>query len=65
MGGKDGIRAVKEIKEADPSARIVVVSALNENTIRKNEPEINASAYITKPFEKEELLAIIDKILAQ
>ena len=65
MGGKDGMKAVREILEFDPDARIVVVSALNENTIRLNEKEINPAAFITKPFEKEQLLETISKILSR
>ena len=65
MGGKDGIRAVKEILEFDPAAKIVVVSALNELTIRINEKEVNPSAFITKPFEKEQLLETIKNILSR
>ena len=64
MGGKDGMRAVKEIMDFDANARIVVVSALNETTIRINAGDINPSAFITKPFEKEQLLDIITKILS-
>ncbi len=63
MGGKDGIRAVQEIADFDSNARIVVVSALNENTIKQNEPAIKACAFITKPFEKETLLDAIKGIL--
>ena len=63
MGGKDGINAVKEIIDFDPSARVIVVSALNENTIKLNDKDVSAGAYITKPFEKEELLKTIEKIL--
>ena len=64
MGGKDGINAVKEIKNKYPESKILVVSALNEHTIKMNDYKINADAYITKPFTKEELLALINKILA-
>lgn len=64
MGGKDGINAVKEIKGKYPNSRIIVVSALNENTIRMNDKDIKADAFITKPFTKEELLALVDKILS-
>lgn len=63
MGGKDGIRAVQEIHDFDKDARIIVVSALNENTIKQNEPQIKATAFITKPFEKEKLLKAIEGIL--
>ena len=64
MGGKDGINAVKEIKRKYPDSKILVVSALNENTIKLNDDKINADAYITKPFTKEELLVLVNKILA-
>ncbi len=63
MGGKDGINAVKEILEIDHNAKIIVVSALNESTIKMNDEGIKPSAFITKPFEKEELLKTIEKIL--
>jgi len=64
MGGKDGINAVKEIKSKYPQSRIIVISALNENTIKMNDEKINADAFLTKPFTKEELLTIVNKILS-
>ena len=63
MGGKDGINAVKEIKTKYPDSRIIVVSALNEQTIKLNDELINADAYITKPFDSETLLKLVEKIL--
>lgn len=63
MGGKDGINAVKDIKTRFPESRIIVVSALNENTIRLNDEQINADAYITKPFDSETLLNLVNKII--
>lgn len=63
MGGKDGLKAVQEILEFDEMAKIVIVSALNENTIRMNDSTIKAAAFITKPFDKDMLLDTIGKIL--
>lgn len=63
MGGKDGINAVREIKTKYPDSRIIVVSALNEQTIKLNDEYIKADAYITKPFDSETLLKLIKKIL--
>ncbi|HOP62004.1 MAG TPA: response regulator [Spirochaetota bacterium] len=65
MGGKDGINAIREIKSRFPDSKIVVVSALNQNTIKMNDEGINADAFITKPFTKEELLTIVEKVLQQ
>ncbi len=63
MGGKDGMKAIQEIKEFDAKAKIIIISALNENTIKMHDKEIKANAYITKPFQKENLLKIIKKLL--
>jgi len=63
MGGKDGMFAVKEIKNIDSSAKIIVVSALNERTIKSNQKDVNPDAFVTKPFEKSELLKTIDQVL--
>jgi two-component system, chemotaxis family, chemotaxis protein CheY len=63
MWGKDGLKAVAEITAVDPSAKIVVVSALSEKTLRLSEEVIHASAFLTKPFEKTELISAIEKIL--
>ncbi len=63
MHGKDGMMAVSEIKNIDPKAKIVVVSALSEKTLRLNDSAIQADAYVVKPFEKEDLLKKIESIL--
>ncbi len=63
MGGVDGIKAVQSICEYDPDARVIVVSALNEKTIKLNDHTIHAAAYVQKPFDKEELLETIKSVL--
>ncbi len=63
MHGKDGMMAVSEIKNIDPKAKIVVVSALSEKTLKLNDSAIQADAYVMKPFEKEDLLKKIESIL--
>ncbi|HOS41018.1 MAG TPA: response regulator [Spirochaetota bacterium] len=63
MWGKDGLKAVSEITDIDPDARIVVVSALSEKTLRLNEEGIRARAFLTKPFEKSDLIGAINKML--
>ena len=63
MGGLDGMMAVKAIMEFDPSAKIIVISALNEKTIKMNDTSISASAFIRKPFDKDHLLDTIKHLL--
>lgn len=63
MWGKDGLTAVDEIVQFDSDARIIMISALNENTMRQNKADIKAKGFLTKPFQKEDLLEAIEKAL--
>ena len=63
MGGLDGMLTIKAINDFDPKAKIVIISALNEKTIKMNDTSIKVSAYIMKPFEKENLLKILKGLL--
>jgi two-component system, chemotaxis family, chemotaxis protein CheY len=63
MMGKDGLETVADITKIDPHAKIVVVSAMSEKALRLNQKNINARAFITKPFDKKQLLDTINKVL--
>lgn len=64
MMGKDGLRAVDDIIALDPDARIIVISALGEATLRNSRGiGIPAKGFLQKPFEKEQLLALVRGIL--
>ena len=64
MSGKSGITAIKEIKAKFPEAKILVISALSEDAIKNNDKEIEADAFLTKPFDKKELIDLVGKILS-
>lgn len=63
MAGKDGIQAVSEIQSIDPGAKIIIISSMSATTLKINDEKLHADAFITKPFEKKELLEAINKIL--
>jgi Response regulator containing CheY-like receiver domain and AraC-type DNA-binding domain len=63
MWGKDGLEAISEITNSYPNAKIIVISALNERTLKINEKDIKAKVFLRKPFEKKELLEAINKVL--
>jgi two-component system chemotaxis response regulator CheY len=64
MMGKDGLKAVDEIIAIDPDARIIVISALGENTLKNSRGiGIPARGFLQKPFEKEQLLSLVQSIL--
>ncbi len=61
--GKDGIQVINEIIEKHPDAKILVVSALSETTVKNSDRDLPVQGYVTKPFSKEDLLAKIESLL--
>jgi len=55
MPGTDGIYALERILEADPDAKIVVVSALNQTKLISDAIRKGAQDFIAKPFLPEQL----------
>ena len=64
MMGKDGLKTVEELVEYDPEAKIIVISAINEQVLKSaRKVDIPAKGFLQKPFAKETILRLIDKIL--
>ncbi len=60
----DGLHALDGILAIDPSARVIVVSALEQTTILKEAFRKGATDFITKPFDKQMLLATIENAIS-
>ncbi|MDI9371328.1 MAG: response regulator, partial [Synergistota bacterium] len=52
MPGKTGIQALSEIRELDPSARVVMASSTGTTKNLKAAIDFGAVDFIQKPFEK-------------
>ncbi len=63
MWGKDGVEALEDITKFDADAKIIMVSALNETTMKGTRSSVNAKAYLTKPFTKEQLLSAVNSLV--
>jgi len=61
MPEKDGIQAVRDIIAIDPSAKIVMCSALGQETKVIAAMRAGAKDFIIKPFDAERILGAIDK----
>ena len=59
----DGVSALKQIIEADPRARVVMVSAVNQKGKLAECIQAGAIDFIVKPFEKAGLLRFFEKYL--
>ncbi len=60
----DGLHALRGIRELDPQARVVVVSALEQRSVLKEAFRLGASDFIVKPFDRRALIATLDQLVA-
>ncbi|MBI6872739.1 response regulator [Clostridium aciditolerans] len=62
MPDMDGIEAVKEIKAFDPAAKIIMCSAMGQQTMVMDAIKAGARDFIVKPFQPDRVLEAIKKI---
>ena len=65
MPKKDGLGVVKEIIEFDSDAKIILITASDDQKIIKECLDNGASSYISKPFDFKIVLKAIDDTLAK
>jgi two-component system, chemotaxis family, chemotaxis protein CheY len=63
MPEKDGIAALKEIMAADPAARVVMCSALGQESKVIESIRSGAKDFVVKPFQQDRVLAALAKAL--
>lgn len=59
----DGIKATQKLKEMDPNAKIVMVSALGQQTMVMEAIKSGALDFIVKPFQPEKILSTVKRVL--
>jgi len=59
----DGLSALKEIKAHNPGARVIMLTALGQESVVLEAIKSGARDFVVKPFEKERVLSAIAKIL--
>ncbi len=57
----DGIEAVKAIKEINPGSKIVMISALGQESHIREAIMVGASGFIVKPFKEESIIKALGK----
>jgi two-component system chemotaxis response regulator CheY len=63
MPKMDGVTALKRIVEVDPSARVVMISAVDQRDKLTECIQAGAVDFIVKPFNAERLAGFFDKYL--
>ncbi len=63
MPEMDGIQALKEIKKADPSALVIMCSAMGQQAMVIESIQAGAKDFIVKPFQAERVLEAVKKVV--
>ena len=63
MPRRSGIDAVRAVVELDPGARIVMCSALGQETLVAEAMQAGAKDFIVKPFKPDSVLSTLKRVL--
>jgi DNA-binding response OmpR family regulator len=58
--GKDGMEALREIKEIEPKTRVIMMTGVTEEDAVEEAKRLGADDYITKPFS----LSYLERVVA-
>lgn len=61
MPTMDGVEALRKIRAEEPSARVCMVSAVNQREKLAECIRLGAIDFIVKPFEKTQLISLFEK----
>ena len=64
MPEMDGLAALKEIRSGDPNARVVMLTALGQESVVLEAIKSGARDFVVKPFEPDRVLAAQKRALA-
>jgi two-component system chemotaxis response regulator CheY len=59
-----GIEAVKQITQMDPTARILMCSAMGQQALVQEALQAGARDFVVKPFQPSRVLEAVQRVLA-
>ena len=63
MPRKDGLAALAEIRQFDPQAKVIMLTALNRESVMMKAAQLGARGFLTKPVKPAKLEAALQKAL--
>ncbi|NLY47015.1 MAG: response regulator [Tissierella sp.] len=63
MPEMDGVAALKAIKQLDPSARVIMCSAMGQQSMVMDAIQAGALDFIVKPFDNDRVLQSLNKAI--
>ncbi len=65
MPGMDGVTALEKIVQFDPTAKVVMISALGRQDLVKKSFMLGAKNYIIKPLDRKKVLERLKSVLVE
>ncbi|MEK7656804.1 MAG: response regulator [Elusimicrobiota bacterium] len=59
---KDGLTVLKELRQSDPSAAVVIITGNNQKAIEAQALNSKALGVLHKPFNQDELAALMEQV---
>ena len=63
MPEMDGLIALKELKKIDADAKVIMLTALGQESVVLEAVKSGAKDFIVKPFERDRVMSAINKLL--
>ncbi len=63
MPEMDGLTALKELRKIDPNAKVIMLTALGQESVVLEAVKSGARDFVVKPFERDRVISAINKIL--
>ncbi len=61
MPEMNGLESLKLIKEFDPDAKVIILSAAGQNEKRAEAEALGACEFVTKPYQNKDILSAIER----
>src|SRR3989440_6618610 len=65
MPGIDGLETLEQLRQLKPGLKVVMLSCVNDTRKVVQAMRLGAHNYLTKPFQKAELDAVIDQCIGE
>ncbi|MFR4439842.1 MAG: response regulator [Hungatella sp.] len=65
MPNMDGLQALKKIRESDPNAKVVMCTAMGQESMVVDAIKSGARDFVVKPFDAQRIVQTVNGILGQ
>jgi two-component system chemotaxis response regulator CheY len=63
MPHKDGLEALAEIRQFDPQAKVIMLTALDQQAVATQAVQMGAKEFLVKPVRSAQLILVLRKVL--